>query len=796
MHSVLRATALVLVLGEMSTLAAPGKSRSTPMTSILSSSVSETPTAALSRNTTSVPRSLSTVALAPSAVALEQHALFDERNESQQQTPGELRPWEWDSLKSLEVFLYGMAWTCTLFAMYLGKWEAILMLLLLLSPRKMEASIMQHPSLTTITTDTPSVILCSGIMNTQLPSPLPTATASCEAQFQCHETVKGVDALSAYPVDAVWSTFQESLPSAAHPGPTYADGRMVAPCVNVEADGAAPSSTRTSTVAAAVAIAYAFRLLRGRRGIGAVALIAGLAALNTQTVTAAGTVSGVPGALNNISASIGSSLPSTTPAPTTLVLEIKGTVCYITFEGRSYPAQCPANIPPPPPQGTLPAGMCEANGLVYACPSESGSTYNAALRVAGTDKQVAIWSLQVAASQLTFVPRRALHVLWVVMAVAGVQAKRITDKTPTTFTTANSTTTIPSITAASTTLVPEIKGQQCYATANGLVVPTQCPGNLPSLPSGTLPAGTCEKNGLIYACGSQYYSSASKLANMGLTATVWYLPLAAHQVRLIARPALAAIWGLMALVAIEAKVARESSMVTIRGTHTEYVTVDRPFIKDTVQMPKPEGGAEAVANGMSAATGSRDGQPTTLRIARMAKEAFACFTTDALMGCSPGHSPPSQASSIPTPNIPFFQQIGTGTALIAGGILLVYALRARNARGLLPLLFVGQAVAAAGTTSIPLPQLAVNTTSFPSSTFTQTLFVSHTDPAITPTVTQYIALCTPYCASVNDNGQCVQVKGCTNIVSNDAAVIVRSRMSFLGIVLVFAAGGILLKWLR
>ncbi|KAK3112524.1 hypothetical protein LTR53_011131 [Teratosphaeriaceae sp. CCFEE 6253] len=75
--------------------------------------------------------------------------------------------------------------------------------------------------------------------------------------------------------------------------------------------------------------------------------------------------------------------------------------------------------------------------------------------------------------------------------------------------------------------------------------------------------------------------------------------------------------------------------------------------------------------------------------------------------------------------------------------------------------------------SIPLPQFAVNTTATPSVTVTQLFFVQNADVHFTPTVTQYIALYTPYCSRLNTRGQCAEVKGCRDAITSgcDEAIV-------------------------
>ncbi|KAK5132821.1 hypothetical protein LTR08_008622 [Meristemomyces frigidus] len=78
-------------------------------------------------------------------------------------------------------------------------------------------------------------------------------------------------------------------------------------------------------------------------------------------------------------------------------------------------------------------------------------------------------------------------------------------------------------------------------------------------------------------------------------------------------------------------------------------------------------------------------------------------------------------------------------------------------------------VSAAGGTStyIPLPELIVNASTTASSTITETVYVPDVAFMPTPTVTVYVAPCTPYCASVDGKGQCLQARGCKGVVSGD-----------------------------
>jgi hypothetical protein len=76
---------------------------------------------------------------------------------------------------------------------------------------------------------------------------------------------------------------------------------------------------------------------------------------------------------------------------------------------------------------------------------------------------------------------------------------------------------------------------------------------------------------------------------------------------------------------------------------------------------------------------------------------------------------------------------------------------------------------AEGPTSYPLPQMIVNTSTEASTTATKTVFIKGSGEHFTPTVTEYVALCTPYCAGTDSEGRCMEVQGCKNVVRSGAA---------------------------
>lgn len=91
--------------------------------------------------------------------------------------------------------------------------------------------------------------------------------------------------------------------------------------------------------------------------------------------------------------------------------------------------------------------------------------------------------------------------------------------------------------------------------------------------------------------------------------------------------------------------------------------------------------------------------------------------------------------------------------------------------------------------SIPLPELAVNTSTTASVTVTQLVFVQSPDVPFTPTVTEYIALCTPYCARFDKQGRCTKIEGCgTTATSGSVETLASSPTLGICMVAMFAVG--------
>jgi len=142
-------------------------------------------------------------------------------------------------------------------------------------------------------------------------------------------------------------------------------------------------------------------------------------------------------------------------------------------------------------------------------------------------------------------------------------------------------------------------------------------------------------------------------------------------------------------------------------------------------------------------------------------EAAACTLVGTLTLCQKTPSVAPDLGSDATSLVP-----STGvlicslTAVVAVNIFAPFAIAL-----LVPLLAANSAEAKGTSTSIPCPEIAVNTSTFAPITVTETYYVL--DPSAswpTPTVTHFIAACTPYCAQVNEKSECVEAHTCKNVV--------------------------------
>ena len=226
-------------------------------------------------------------------------------------------------------------------------------------------------------------------------------------------------------------------------------------------------------------------------------------------------------------------------------------------------------------------------------------------------------------------------------------------------------------------------------------VPTTIVANIEGTPTATeaargfsgaaaiQPRLTCVANGITYDCSHGTVSAGSKSSVPSWMRSRWFsrIPSCLPWSWI---PAGAGVRG------AEAAVARAAHTTTITHVATHYVTAPPP-------------------------------RPTTFERARPAeKEAAACSTVYGMLDCPLPYSSPPPATSAEYRQTPHLS-LAVGFAI--GGVLLLYAIRVRRMPALLPAVLAGHlALANAGHTSVPLPQLAVNTTTFPSTTVTQTVF--------------------------------------------------------------------------
>ncbi|KAK4541167.1 hypothetical protein LTR36_008241 [Oleoguttula mirabilis] len=150
--------------------------------------------------------------------------------------------------------------------------------------------------------------------------------------------------------------------------------------------------------------------------------------------------------------------------------------------------------------------------------------------------------------------------------------------------------------------------------------------------------------------------------------------------------------------------------------------------------------------------------------------ADACTLVDDLYACH-----------LPQSSIPVSDSTAAAWMLSANllGVALTVALTAHVLASPAALTFIfilllaTKAAAAAGTaTSILLPELVVNVSTTALFTMTETVYVANAAFMPTTTLTQFIAPCTPYCASVDDKGQCLQAQGCKGVVGRQSTATV------------------------
>ncbi|KAK4956485.1 hypothetical protein LTR10_006010 [Elasticomyces elasticus] len=357
---------------------------------------------------------------------------------------------------------------------------------------------------------------------------------------------------------------------------------------------------------------------------------------------------------------------------------------------------------------------------------------------------------------------------------------------PTSHTTTTKYSTPPIDHAPTTTNPPNTtfveKVLLCYSTANGLMYPDKCPADL-DLPPPNLEPGDCLQNGVVVHCGAGIRSAASitTMASLESVLKGLWLPLVAYAVGVINGKTMMWVWlgtilnvhvlaspqQVVSEPAVTSTIAvYEASPVGITATVTALQVFtareDRAIYSATAESDFVVRDTQWLANATMA---------TVLRAAE------TCPTLYGMQNCPLSTTGPIASSAGHAGPLPL-DRLGLGLALplLVNGRLLYafYSLivaaahvqaQVPGASGLTSAHAPG-GPNVGGITSVPLPQLAVNTTTTPAVTVTQTMFVAGPNVQFTPTITEYIAVCTPYCAHMNKEGACDKIQGCEGVVTS------------------------------
>ncbi|KAK3653657.1 hypothetical protein LTR56_004512 [Elasticomyces elasticus] len=356
---------------------------------------------------------------------------------------------------------------------------------------------------------------------------------------------------------------------------------------------------------------------------------------------------------------------------------------------------------------------------------------------------------------------------------------------PTSHTTTTKYSTPPIDHAPTTTNPPNTtfveKVLLCYSTANGLMYPDKCPADL-DLPPPNLEPGDCLQNGVVVHCGAGIRSAASitTMASLGSVLNGLWLPLVAYGVGVIDGKTMMWMWlGTVLNVHVLASPQQVVSAPAVTSTITVY-EASRVGITATVTALHAFTARDDLA-GCSATADSvflaRDTQRlANATMATLRRAAETCSTLYGMQNCQLSTTGPIASSASNYRPLPLDRLIlGLALPLLLNGRLLYafWGLMAAahvhaqipGASGLTSAHAPGAQVVG-GLTSVPLPQLAVNTTTTPAVTVTQTMFVAGPNVQFTPTITEYIAVCTPYCAHMNKVGTCEKIQGCEGVVTN------------------------------
>ncbi|TKA60546.1 hypothetical protein B0A55_11534 [Friedmanniomyces simplex] len=461
----------------------------------------------------------------------------------------------------------------------------------------------------------------------------------------------------------------------------------------------------------------------------------------------------------NTSSSERTSVTTGTPHATMTLME--KLQCYQTVNGLAYPSPCMTvyvwtPVPSRPDPTDAPGPVCQANGLEIPCADVGHGAASSARRVADMVGWTA--STQACMVAVLFVDRlwaRPIVALCLAVAVNGEEVLATSIPTTTALTATSSAGLPQTTTLAPNVTVPEDK-VYCYVTSSGLAFPSPCPGDFnPTVPSPALQPGQCMRNGLEYQCGATYEQSSAACTittSDGVLGSLW-LPLVAWRLGFLDKKMLALAW---LIAAMEIRVLASPSVSTAPPV-TSTVTVYRAT-------PPP-------------ALASITATVTTLQALPARRENDVCPTVYGMQSCPLPYIPVDSAGSAS-----FAWPLAFGTAIT--GLAMSRLVSTGTLYAFWPILAAAaqaDAQVIAGLTSVPLPELAINTTTTPAVTVTQMVFVANANAHFTPTITEYIALCTPYCAHVNDKGQCDKVQGCKNAATSDSEEAFIARVTDYGI---------------
>ncbi|KAK3068905.1 hypothetical protein LTR53_013169 [Teratosphaeriaceae sp. CCFEE 6253] len=417
-------------------------------------------------------------------------------------------------------------------------------------------------------------------------------------------------------------------------------------------------------------------------------------------------------------------LVTSTPAalPNATMAE-KGVVCYATYGGLASPTPCPVGWSPPQPTPT-------------PRPGETFEQFGNAASVNRMGHGISVLPLAILAYHLDLIDRKMLALL-LLRTVMNVRVQASPQDVATLRSTSTATRTV--------TVYYALTNSQLVTSDPRHMV--QNTATVTALPTAVRDRGTV-------ACSAVY-----GMQNCPLPYTPPVATNAAATMRPIGLRNLNALWPFLL-----AGNAHATSIPSVADAPPLSATVTTAAIATAVGL---EGrGTCPGFYGPESCPFSLGSDTATVSVAAKVTETCAGFYGP--QGCmlfqTPASAFPNHTSSARGDKVLVLFVSAALTRTVSPRMLyaLWLLLAAYQARAQLP-----------NEVSIPLPQFAVDTTATPSVTVTQLFFVQNADVHFTPTVTQYIALCTPYCSRLNTKGQCAEVKGCQDMVTSgcDEAIV-------------------------